>query len=316
MMLRISHFSALAASILLANCGQATEVTKPPVSAHNAEPEITYDMSAWKEMQPSWFEPAEPYRIIGNIYSVGTKGLAVYFIAGDAGHVLIDGGMPGEHGQILKNIDALGFDPKDIEIILNSHAHFDHSGGLAALKAETGAVFMASEADRSALEGGFYLGAEENARYGAPPIKVDRELKDKQDIVLGNIAITPRITPGHSRGCTSFWMDAEEAGDLYETMIFCSASVAGNRLLGPPQYEGIVGDYRKTFELTKSWSPDVFLAGHPSFFKMRQKREAQLAGDALAFVDAAAFPEFIARMARNFERDLNMQRAALKASKP
>ena len=273
-MLKTNQLITVAVSVLLASCGQATEVTTTAASAEIAAPEKTYDMTAWKESQPSWFEPAEPHRIIGNIYSVGTRGLAVYLITGDAGHVLIDGGMPGEHGQILGNIKTLGFDPEDVEIILNSHAHFDHSGGLAALKTETRAIVAASEADRSALEGGFYLGAEDDDHYGAPPIIVDREVKDNQAIVLGSISVTPRFTPGHSRGCTSFWINAEEAGKIYETMIFCSASVAGNRLVDPPQYEGIADDYRKTFELTKSWTPDVFLAGHPQFFKMQQKREA------------------------------------------
>ena len=268
-------------------------------------------MTAWKESQPSWFEPAVPYRIIGNIYSVGTKDLAVYLIAGDDGHVLIDGGMPGDHAQILNNIKTLGFFPQDIEIILNSHAHFDHSGGLAALKAATGARFAASEADRSALEGGFYLGAEDNDHYAAPPVIVDRIIENYQGVVLGHILITPSFTPGHSRGCTSFEMKVEENGETYKAMIFCSASVAGNRLVGPPQYEGIVEDYEKTLELTKTWKPDVFLAGHSQFFDMHKKRDAQIAGDPLAFVDPEEFPKFIERMAKNFERDLAKQKAAL-----
>jgi len=316
MRLKTKFYAAFVIGMALTACGNASEKIKPTPSPEQTAPIKTYDMTSWKESQPTWFEPAQPYRIIGNIYSVGPKGLAVYLIAGDDGHILIDGGMPGQDPQILNNIKSLGFIPQDIEIILNSHAHFDHSGGLAALKRETGASFIASEGDRSALEGGVYLGAEDNDDYAAPPVKVDRVLQDAQAIALGNIFTTPHLTPGHSRGCTSFKMTVREGGVSYDAIIFCSATVAGNRLFNPPQYVGIVEDYQKTFQITKDWKPDVFLAGHPQFFNQHKKREAQLAGDPIAFVDAEEFPKFMENMKRKFDKDAGKQKAALEGETP
>ncbi|MEQ8934526.1 MAG: subclass B3 metallo-beta-lactamase, partial [Amphiplicatus sp.] len=269
--------------------------------------------SGWGESNPGWIEPYEPFRVIGNIYSVGPRGLGVYLIATDEGHILLDGGLPEGVSQIARNIKALGFKLSEVKVLLNSHEHFDHSGGLAALKALTGANLIALEGDRSALEGGFYLGAENDPHYGAPPVAVDAILGDGGTITLGGAALTANLTPGHTRGCTSWSMTAEEGGTSYDVLVFCSASVAGNRLADPlkgPQYEGIVEDYRRTFEKAKGMSPDELHAGHPEFFAREEKRARQKAGDPLAFVDPEAFPALIAAQEADFEKRLAEQEAA------
>ena len=260
---------------------------------------------------PSWYAAADPYRIMGSgkagIYFVGTEGLGIYFIPTSAGHILIDGGMPGEGQYVADAIRKLGFDPKDIKILLNSHAHLDHSGGLAELKALTGAQMIASEGDRSALEGGFYLGSEDDRAMNAPPVKVDRTIADGETLTLGDITLTAHVTPGHSRGCTSWTMPVVQDGKTYQALVFCSATVAANRLVGPPQYDGIVDDYRKTFAMTKDWRPDIFLTNHPEFADMAAKRERQKAGDPLAFVDREGFPAMMAKLEQAFEQALQKQ---------
>ena len=260
---------------------------------------------------PHWFEAVEPFRIIGDedqtVYFVGTKGLGMFFIPTGDGHIVLDGGMPGQGSLVAKNIRKLGYDPADVKVLLNSHAHMDHSGGLAELKHTTGARLIASEGDRSALEGGFYLGFEDRKEFNAPPVKVDRIIADGEKVSLGNVKLTAHITPGHTRGCTSWTMDVEQRGKSYETLFFCSASVAANRLVGPPQYEAIVEDYRKTFAMTKDWRPDVFLSNHPEFFGMAKKREKLASGDPLAFVGSDGFPAFIAKMEMAFEAALEKQ---------
>ena len=99
-------------------------------------------------------------------------------------------------------------------------------------------------------------------------------------------------------------MTANEAGRAFQVLFFCSASVAANRLANPPQYDGIVDDYRSTFDKTRDWRPDVLLANHPGFFNMEGRREKQRAGDQMAFVDAAAFPALMAGLEAAFERRL------------
>jgi len=215
--------------------------------------------------------------------------------------------MPGEGQYVAEAIRKLGFAPKDVKILLNSHAHFDHSGGLAELKALTGAKLVASEGDRSALEGGFYLGSEDDATMNAPPVAVDRTIADGETVELGDVTLTAHVTPGHSRGCTTWTMPVVQGGQSYQALFFCSATVTANRLVGPPQYDGIVADYRKTFAMTRDWRPDIFLANHPEFAGLAEKRARQQAGDPLAFVDRQGFPAMIAKLEQAFEAALQKQ---------
>ncbi|MGB5723090.1 MAG: subclass B3 metallo-beta-lactamase [Parasphingorhabdus sp.] len=280
--------------------------TSNPVADSAAAPDIDF-----KKLYQTWFENIAPFRLIGDdkqgIYFVGTRGLAMFFIPTAEGHIVIDGGMPGQGKQVWENVKKLGYDPADVKILLNSHAHMDHSGGLAELKQLTGAKLLASEADRSALEGGFYLGSEDDTSLNAPPVLVDRIIADGETVGLGHVTLKAHLTPGHTSGCTSWTMDVAQGGKSYQALFFCSASVAANRLVGPPQYPGIVEDYRYTFATTRDWKPDIFLSNHPEFFGMAAKQEKLLAGDPLAFVDDSGFPVFIRTMERWFEAALEKQ---------
>lgn len=314
--------SGLMAGTLAACAPLAPDSAETPAAAETADSGVLDTISSledggipaqfdWQQSFPTWYAAVDPYHIIGTgkkgIYFVGTEGLGMYLIPTDAGHILIDGGMPGEGQYVANAIRKLGFDPGDVKILLNSHAHLDHSGGLAELKAMTGAEMVASEGDRSALEGGFYLGSEDKSAMNAPPIKVDRIIGHGEKLMLGDVALTAHITPGHSRGCTSWTMPVVQGGRTYQALFFCSATVAANRLVGPPQYEGIVEDYRKTFAMTRDWKPDIFLANHPEFAGLPEKRERQKAGDPLAFVDREGFPAMIVRLEKAFEAALEKQ---------
>lgn len=289
----------VAAAALAVSCApSAARQAAASQSAASAEDE------ALAAMYRSWTEPAEPFRIAGQLHYVGSAGIGIFFIPTDEGHILIDGGLPENASMVAESIRALGYDPADIEILLNTHAHFDHSGGLAELKRMSGARLLASEGDRSALEGGFYLGSEDDDDLAAPPVAVDGIIEDGETVSLGGVVLTARLTPGHTRGCTSWQLQVEEAGRPLDVLIFCSASVAANRLANPPQYEAIVQDYRFTFDRTRDWRPDVFLANHAQFFDMAARRERQQAGDPLAFVDVEAFPAFIAATEADFDRRL------------
>ena len=201
---------------------------------------LALTLSAPAFAQANWNKPAEPFHVIDNIYYVGTEGLGAYLFTGKEGHVLLDGATPEGAAVIKANIAKLGFKLSDVKILLNSHAHFDHSGGLADLKAATGATLQAMEGDISALEGGFYLGSEDVKTMGAPPVKVDRVLKDGDKVELPGITLVAHATPGHSRGCTSWGTTASAGGENYEVLVFCSATVAANRITPPLQYDGIV----------------------------------------------------------------------------
>lgn len=263
-------------------------------------------LSPWAASNPTWVKPFDPFPIEAGVYYVGTRGLSSFLITTDEGHFLLDGGMPESAPIIADNIRTLGFKLQDVRVLLNSHAHFDHSGGLAALKKLTGARLVASAADRPALEGGFYQGSEEDKSLAAPPVKVDQTIADGETLVLGTVTLKARLTPGHTPGCTTWTMTAGGRDILF----FCSATVAANRLIDPPQYEGIVDDYRETFQKMRHWRPDILLANHPEFFGMEERRARQIGGDEDAFVDQAAFPALISRLEAAFEAELARQSAA------
>lgn len=258
----------------------------------------------------SWNQPNVPFKVIGNIHYVGTAGLSSFLITTERGHILLDGALPESVPQIKANIATLGFQLRDIKYLLNSHAHFDHSGGLAQLKQDTGALMVASEGDRSALEGGFYLGSEDRDALKASPVKVDRVVRDGEALELGGTVLTVNLTPGHTRGCTSWSMPLTAAGKTLRVLFFCSSSVAANRLVDPPQYPGIVADYEKTFAKARTLQVDVFLGPHPEFFRMSDKRTRLSVGaqeGSNPFIDPQEFGAFIAASEADFRRQLATQ---------
>jgi metallo-beta-lactamase class B len=265
---------------------------------------------------PSWNKPTEPFHIIGNLYYVGTEGLASYLFVGPQGNILIDGATAEGAPMIEANIAKLGFKVSDIKILLNTHAHYDHSAGLAQLKKDTGAPLQAMEGDVSALEGGFYLGSETVKAMGAPPVKVDKVLHDGDVVTLGPIKLKANLTPGHTRGCTSWGFTVQDGGKTYDGLIFCSATVAANRITAPLQYDGIIADYRKTFVKAKAMKVDIPLAPHPEFFGELQKA-AKAKADPKApnpFIVPAEFKPFIEKAEADFEKTLKDRTEA--AAKP
>lgn len=257
-----------------------------------------------------WNTPAEPFRVIGNIFYVGTRELGAYAIRTSGGVVLLDGALEESVPQIETNLKHLGLRAADVKILLNSHAHFDHSGGLARLKRDTGARLVASEGDRVSLESGTYLGSESLAYLNAPPVSVDRIIADGETVQLGDTTLTAHLTPGHTRGCTTWTMPVVEAGMAHTVVFYCSTSVALNRLAPLPQYPGIVEDYRHSFEILSTLEADVFLANHKDFFKLWEKRARQTPGTPNPFIDKAELGAFVAASKANFEQEFVRQSGA------
>jgi metallo-beta-lactamase class B len=291
--------AALAAMLCASACAQTPPA--PPAARQPSQREI-------------WNTPAEPFHIIGNVYYAGTGGLAAYLFKTEDGLILLDGALPESAPLIEANIQALGFKLSDVKIILNSHAHFDHSGGLAQLKKDTGGLLYAMEGDVSALEGGFYLGSESDKTRNAPPVKVDKVLRDGDTISLGGVTLKAHHTPGHTRGCTSWSETVHDQGKPYELLVFCSASVAANRITPPLQYPGIVEDYRKTFAKAKEMKVDIFLAPHPEFFDLVGKRAKLKDGGPNPFINPSEFKPFVEMMESAFEKILAERTAAAKAA--
>ena len=260
-------------------------------------------------LKVKWNTPTEPFKMIGNIYYVGTDGLASYLITSPQGHILVDTVMPEATSQIKASIEKLGFKVTDIKYLVNTHAHIDHTGGLAELKQASGGKLVAGEADKPLLEGGYYPGAQEESALAFPPVKVDRTVREGDKVTVGDVTLTARETPGHSPGCTSWEFSVKDGDAMRSVLIFCSGTVALNRLVPNPTYPGIVTDYRQTFARAKDMKVDVLLAPHPEMYRMQDKRALISDGVPNPFVNPGEFNAYAATLEKAFEDALAKQTA-------
>ena len=256
-----------------------------------------------------WNDPVEPFRIIGSIYYVGAKDVTSYLITTPQGAILIDGGLPETAAQIERSIAKLGFKLSDVKLLLNSHAHYDHAGGLKELKSKTAAKMVASERDRTELESGHSPEFTGEASH-FPPVKVDRAIADGDTVSLGGSVLTAHITPGHTKGCTTWTMPVEEKGAKHSVVFYCSTSIPGYQLVPRPVYPGQIDDYRSSFRKLKTLDADVFLGAHASFFNMLEKRE-KLGGGTNPFVVPGEFQSYVDKSQQQFENELAKQKSAV-----
>ncbi len=214
----------------------------------------------------AWNRPVTPFRIIGNVYYVGVQGVSAFLVTTPEGNILLDGGFPETAPLIEKSISDLGFRLADVKFLLNSHAHYDHCGGLTELKRRSGATMIASEGDSTASKGNRQLNCSDNQR-SFTPVKVDRVIADNETVHLGGVVLTAHLTPGHTKGCTTWTMPATADGRTYQVVFYCSTSVVG-RLVGNRAYPNIVSDYEQTFAKLRRLPCGVFLGPHGSFFHL------------------------------------------------
>lgn len=273
-----------------------------PAPAQNLE-------SVLAQMRKRWDASAEPFRVIGNIHYVGTKGLAAYLITSSQGHVLIDTVMPGNTATTKAAIEKLGFKVSDIRYLVNTHAHLDHTGGFADIKKASGAQMVAGAKDKPLLESGTYPGREHVAALKFPPVSVDRAVNDGDVLTLGPIRLVAHATPGHSPGCTTWTMKVKEGDAEHGVIFFCSGTVALNRLVGAPTHAGIVEDYRRTFAAAAKIEGDVLLAPHPEMFDMDAKRAAMAPGAPNPFIRPGEFQAYLGKLKGAFETALARQEA-------
>jgi metallo-beta-lactamase class B len=262
------------------------------------------------EQARQWNQRFPPFRVIGSIYYVGAAGVSSFAIRTSRGIIVLDGGLPETAPLILDNLKQLGFDPKDVKILLNSHAHFDHAGGLAALKKATGAKLFASKGDKRVLEEGGHNDFAFGDSMLFPKVNVDHTLGPGEQVTLGDTTLTATVMPGHTKGCTTWSMRTQEGKAEYNVVWICSLSVPGYKLVNNPKYPNIVEDYQHSFGIARKMHADVFLAPHPEFFNMKERYDRLMAGDKKAFVDPTALRRYVAGAEEAFNKELEKQREA------
>lgn len=268
-------------------------------------------------VQNDWTEPFPAFRIAGNLYYVGSKGLAAYLVTTPEGHILINSNMEANVPMIRASMESLGFKFNDIKILLISHAHSDHCGGSATIKRLTGAKYMVMEGDVEVVESGgktdFHYGNDPEALFA--PVKVDRVLRDGDEVKLGGATLTARLTPGHTKGCTTWTMKVNDGSKERDVVIVGSPNVnPGYKLVANTVYPRMAEDFEKTFRVLKSLPVDYFLGAHGSYFGLEGKFEQSKSGGATVFIDPAGYKGYVADREEAFLKELKKQKTGATAS--
>lgn len=254
--------------VLAAGRGQA----QAPVTLQPDPPKVC-------DLCDEWNAPRAPFKLFGNTYYVGVAGLSALLVTSEAGHILMDGGLPQSAAPIVANIRALGFRPEDVKLIVNSHAHYDHVGGLAALQRATGAEVAASPSSAAAMALGRPTDDDPQVGYGASQLfaKVSRvrTVADGQVVRVGPLALTAHFTPGHTPGSTAWtWQSCE--GTRCLNMVFADSLTAvaapGFRYTGTTSYPSRVESFRRSIAKVAALPCDIVVSTHPSFTDIDGKR--------------------------------------------
>jgi metallo-beta-lactamase class B len=258
--------------------------------------------------QPSaWMEPFPPHKIAGNLYYVGSKDLASYLITTPEGHILINSSFEESVPLIRASIEKLGFKFTDVKILLISHAHSDHCAGSAEVIKQTKAQYFVMEQDADAVESGGEQKSRLKASYLAfTPAKVDRRLKDGDEVKLGGSTLIANLTPGHTRGCTTWTMKVE---GLHAVIIGSPNVNPGYILVGNKDYPTIATDYERCFRVLKALPVDLFLGAHGGYYDMNAKHARLGTNSANPFIDPEGFHRYVQVREKAFLAELGKQQA-------
>ena len=256
----------------------------------------------------SWNQPVEPFRIAGNIYYVGANEITSFLITSPQGHILLDGGFVESAPQIRDNIQKLGFKLSDVKYLLNSQAHYDHAAGLAQLKRWTGAKFVVSQGDSAEAAAGGKGDFAWGDKFQYEPINSDRIIRDGEKVEVGSAVMTAHITPGHTKGCTTWTTQVNENGRTLNVVFICSTTAPGYQLVKNSNYPNIAEDFRNTFKKLRALPCDILLGAHGSIFDLNRKRRVmQSKKGTNPFVDPSEYKAYLDQSQAAFEAQLKKQ---------
>jgi metallo-beta-lactamase class B len=262
----------------------------------------------------AWLTNYPPFRVIGNLYSVGGADLGVYLLTSPDGHILINTGLESSTTDITSNMETLGFKLEDVKILLVMQAHFDHAAALAEIKEISGAELWATEPDAPILEDGGisdpHFGECTDLRFTA--IQVDRKLQHSELIELGGMQIKTHLHPGHTEGSSSYSFNHREDGRDYNVVIANMGSInRGKKLLVEPTYPGVADDFETTYKRQLAMSVDIWVAAHASQYRRDSKYQPGQAYSPDTFVDAAGFVAEVKRLRDIYRQQLAIEEQSL-----
>src|SRR5215216_1393792 len=265
---------------------------------------LTSPIATMAQGNPDWHAQFPAFKIAGNLYYVGTADLAVYLVRTPQGPILINSDFAEDVPTIRKSIEQLGFKYSDTKIVLISHAHGDHDEGVGQIQKDTSARVMVMEGDVAEVQ---------STAPGRPGAKVERTLHDGDTVELGGSTLVAHLTPGHTKGCTTWTMQVDEGGKKLNAVIIGSPNVnAGYILVGNQNYPTIAQDYEKTFAVLKRLPVDLFLGAHGAYFGMKAKYERMKAGGANPFIDPAGYNVYVTEREGAFRKEWERQKQSQK----
>jgi len=257
------------------------------------------------DFTPEWNKPLAPHRVVSNLYYVGTNYLASFLLVTPKGDILINPDYEQSVPVIKASVEKLGFRFSDIKIILISHAHDDHAAGCALAKKLTGAKLMVMDADVAEVEDGGATDFQYKQKW--TPVKVDRVLHDGDKVELGGFTLTAHLTPGHTKGCTTWTAELKDGGRSYHVVIVGSPNVnTGYKLVGNKEYPQIAADYEKTFRVLASLPCDIFLGAHGAYYDLDAKLK-RLNSGSNPFVDPQGYRAYVKDREEAFRKELALQ---------
>ncbi len=240
-----------------------------------------------------WNVSQQPFRIYGNTYYVGVHGLSSILITSPQGHVLIDGDVAESAPKIAASVRELGFRIEDVKLILNSHVHYDHAGGIAELQHLSGAQVAASRPTALALESGH--SGPDDPQYGILPdiqrVAGVKVIRDGETLHVGSLSVTPHFTPGHTPGGTTWtWQSCEQQRCLNMVYADSLSAVSADsfRFTDSRTYPGVREDFAKAFATLSALPCDILLTPHPDASDIWERLKKRTHADANAFVDTTA----------------------------
>jgi metallo-beta-lactamase class B len=291
-------FNSLQKKILLAILSLAIATTT--IAQKVQEPKIT---------NADWGKPYQPFRIVGNLYYVGTYDLACYLITTPKGNILINTGLASSEKQIKENIKTLGFNFSDTKILLNTQAHYDHLGAMAAIKKQTKAKLFVNEKDAAEVKSGgssdYALGGNSSTFV---PLTPNRLLQNNDTIKFGGMQLVMLHHPGHTKGSSSFLFTVTDEKKSYKVLIANMPTIVTDSSFSAiPNYTTIASDYAYTLKAMKNISFDIWLASHASQFELHTKHKPGDAYNPAAFIDQAGYDAAMNDLQKDYDEKLQQK---------
>ena len=255
---------------------------------------------------PGWSDPTTPRHVFGNTWFVGTCSISAILITSNDGHVLIDAATEQAAPAIEANIRALGFKVEDIRVILNTHEHNDHAGGIALLQRDSGARVLARVDAARALANG--KAGHNDPQFGVseafPPVANVQVVADGEVAAVGSLRIANLPSPGHTLGGSGWSWRSCEAAQCRDIVFADSATALSDKTFRYDAHPAFVAAFRVGLDALARLPCDILITTHVQTSDLLDRLDGKL-----ALVDPGACRAYAANAGTNLDTRLAKEAA-------